>query len=148
MNDGRVVSNFILQALRGEPITIYGNGAQTRSFCFVSDLIEGFVRLMASPDIVTGPMNLGNPVETTMLELAEKVIELTNSRSELAFQPLPVDDPKQRRPDISKAEEYLGWRPRVSLEEGLRATIEYFDRELDAGVASPSEKNVATTVTV
>ena len=130
MNDGRVVSNFILQALRNEPITLYGNGSQTRSFCFVSDLISGFVRLMESPDEVTGPVNLGNPVETTMVELAEKIVDLTGSRSQLICKPLPLDDPKKRRPDIGKAKECLNWHPRVDLEDGLRATIRYFEAQL------------------
>ena len=132
MNDGRVVSNFILQALKNEPITIYGDGSQTRSFCYASDLIDGFVRFMDSPDPVTGPLNLGNPVETTMVELAEKIIELTGSRSELTSKPLPVDDPKQRKPDISKAEKYLGWHPQVGLSDGLKTTIDYFEKQLRA----------------
>jgi len=126
-NDGRVVSNFIMQALRGENITIYGDGKQTRSFCYVSDLIEGWLRLMASPDDVTGPINIGNPGEFTMLELAENVIELTNSKSKLVFEPLPADDPKQRKPDITLAKEKLEWEPVVPLREGLTKTIEYFD---------------------
>ena len=126
-NDGRVVSNFIMQALRGENITIYGDGKQTRSFCYVSDLIEGWIRLMASPDEVTGPINIGNPGEFTMIELAENVIELTGSKSKLVFEPLPADDPKQRKPDITLAKEKLGWEPTVPLREGLAKTIEYFD---------------------
>ena len=125
--DGRVVSNFIMQALRGEDITIYGDGQQTRSFCYVSDLIEGWIRLMASPDEVTGPINIGNPGEFTMIELAENVLELTGSKSKLIYQPLPADDPKQRRPDITQAKEKLGWEPKVPLREGLAKTIEYFD---------------------
>ena len=125
INDGRVVSNFIVQALRGEPITIYGDGQQTRSFCFVSDLIEGFVRMMNQEEVV-GPVNLGNPNEFTMLELAELVLKLTGGRSKLVFEPLPLDDPKQRQPDISKAKKYLDWEPQVQLEEGLRQTIDYF----------------------
>lgn len=125
-NDGRVVSNFIMQALRGEPITIYGTGEQTRSFCYVSDLISGFLKLMDSPEEITGPINLGNPGEFTMLELAETVIRLTDSHSELVFEELPEDDPKQRKPNITQAEEKLGWEPSVSLEEGLKPTIEYF----------------------
>jgi UDP-glucuronate decarboxylase len=129
-HDGRVVSNFIMQALKGEDITIYGNGKQTRSFCYVSDLIEGWMRLMASPDEVTGPINIGNPGEFTMLELAENVIELTDSKSKLVFEPLPADDPKQRQPDITQAKEKLGWEPKVPLREGLAKTIEYFDRLL------------------
>jgi UDP-glucuronate decarboxylase len=127
MNDGRVVSNFILQALKGEPVTIYGDGCQTRSFCFVTDLVRGLVRLMESPDEVTGPINLGNPDEFSMLELAEKVIELSDSSSSIAFSALPQDDPRQRRPDIDKAEEQLGWAPSVKLEQGLKETIAYFD---------------------
>ncbi len=126
-HDGRVVSNFIMQALNNEDITIYGDGMQTRSFCYVSDLIEGWLRLMASPDEVTGPINIGNPGEFTMLELAENVIELTGSSSKLVFEPLPADDPKQRQPDITLAREKLGWEPTVPLREGLKATIEYFD---------------------
>ncbi|PID60217.1 MAG: NAD-dependent dehydratase [Gammaproteobacteria bacterium] len=126
-NDGRVVSNFIVQALTGAPITIYGEGQQTRSFCYCTDLIEGFVRLMNSPDDVTGPINIGNPGEFTIRELAEKVIEMTGSKSELVFEPLPSDDPTQRRPDITLAREKLGWEPTIALEEGLAKTIEYFD---------------------
>ncbi|WP_207460963.1 UDP-glucuronic acid decarboxylase family protein [Azospirillum sp. SYSU D00513] len=125
-NDGRVVSNFIVQALKGEPITIYGDGQQTRSFCFVDDLIEGFLRFMETPEAVTGPINLGNPGEFTMLELAELTIRLTGSRSSIVYQPLPQDDPKQRQPDISKARKLLSWEPAVPLEEGLRRTIDYF----------------------
>ena len=126
-HDGRVVSNFIMQALQGEDITIYGDGNQTRSFCYASDLIEGWIRLMASPDDVTGPVNLGNPGEFTMIELAENVLELTGSSSKLVFEPLPSDDPKQRKPDITLAKEKLGWEPTVPLREGLKKTIEYFD---------------------
>jgi len=126
-NDGRVVSNFILQALRGEPITIYGNGCQTRSFCYVDDMVDGLIKLMNSKDAITGPINLGNPEEITMLELANKIIKLTNSPSEIIFRPLPADDPKQRKPDITLAKEKLGWSPEASLEEGLRKTIAYFD---------------------
>ncbi|MDZ8120451.1 UDP-glucuronic acid decarboxylase family protein [Pontiella agarivorans] len=126
-HDGRVVSNFIMQALRGEDITIYGDGTQTRSFCYVSDLIEGWIRLMNSPDDVTGPINIGNPGEFTMIELAENVIELTGSSSKLVYEPLPADDPKQRKPDITLAKEKLGWEPNVPLREGLAKTIEYFD---------------------
>ncbi len=125
-NDGRVVSNFIMQALRGEPITIYGTGEQTRSFCYVSDLIAGFLKLMESPEEITGPINLGNPGEFTMLELAQAVIRLTDSKSELVFEALPEDDPKQRQPDITQAKEKLNWEPKVSLEEGLKPTIQYF----------------------
>jgi len=124
-NDGRVVSNFIVQALKNEPITIYGNGTQTRSFCYVSDLIEVITRLMNSNE--TGPINIGNPTEFTMLELAEKVIGLTGSSSKIVYRPLPSDDPRQRKPDISKAKERLGWEPKVALEDGLKATIAYFE---------------------
>ncbi len=126
-NDGRVVSNFIVQALLGEPITIYGDGSQTRSFCYVDDLIEAFVRLMATEDDFTGPVNTGNPGEFTILQLAENVLELTGSKSELIFKPLPQDDPKQRCPDITLAKEKLGWEPKISLREGLVPTIAYFD---------------------
>jgi UDP-glucuronate decarboxylase len=126
-NDGRVVSNFIVQALKNEPITIYGDGMQSRSFCYVDDMIEGFVRLMNSSDDITGPMNLGNPGEFTMLELAEKVRELTGSRSALVRLPLPVDDPKQRQPDIALARRVMDWEPKVPLEEGLKKTITYFE---------------------
>ncbi|MET0105329.1 MAG: UDP-glucuronic acid decarboxylase family protein [Sedimenticola sp.] len=127
-NDGRVVSNFIVQALSGDPITIYGDGNQTRSFCYVDDLIEGFVRLMGSPDDFTGPVNLGNPGEFTIRELAEKVIEMTNSKSELVYKALPHDDPRQRQPDISLAKRELGWEPLKKLEEGLEKTIPYFEQ--------------------
>lgn len=125
-NDGRVVSNFIVQALKNEVITVYGDGTQTRSFCYVDDLIDGLIRLMNSDDSVTGPINLGNPEEITILELAEKILKLTKSKSRIIFKPLPHNDPKQRRPDITKATTCLGWRPKVSLEEGLVKTIEYF----------------------
>jgi UDP-glucuronate decarboxylase len=128
--DGRVVSNFIVQALRGEPITLYGDGQQTRAFCFVSDLIEGFVRLMGTGDEVTGPINLGNPHEISVRELAEHILRLTNSNAPIVFHPLPQDDPTQRCPDISKARALLGWQPDVALETGLKATIAYFDRML------------------
>ena len=126
-NDGRVVSNFIVQALKGEPISIFGAGSQTRSFCYVDDLIEGFLRLMASPDEVTGPVNLGNPGEFTIKQLAEMVIELTGSRSTLVYKPLPVDDPLQRRPDIGLAQSLLDWQPTIPLRQGLERTIAYFD---------------------
>ena len=138
-SDGRVVSNFVVQALKGEPITIYGDGSQTRSFCYVDDLIEGFVRLMATPTDVTGPVNLGNPVEFTIRELAELAIELTGSRSSLVFMPLPQDDPKQRQPDIALARRHLGWEPRIPLREGLQATIGYFDRLLSSGGLAASQ---------
>ena len=128
-NDGRVVSNFIAQALKGAPITVYGDGKQTRSFCYVDDLIEAFVRLMATPDDFTGPVNLGNPEEFTILELARKVIANTGSRSEIVFKPLPSDDPVQRQPDISLAKQMLQWEPVVALNEGLRRTISYFRAE-------------------
>lgn len=125
-NDGRVVSNFIVQALRGEPITVFGDGLQTRSFCYVDDLVEGLIALMDSPDEVTGPVNLGNPGEFTMRELADVVLELTGSSSELAFKPLPQDDPRQRRPNIDLAAKHLGWSPSVELREGLGKAIAYF----------------------
>ncbi|WP_234035827.1 UDP-glucuronic acid decarboxylase family protein [Ectopseudomonas mendocina] len=129
-NDGRVVSNFIVQALKGEDITIYGNGQQTRSFCYVDDLIEAFVRFMNSDASFTGPMNLGNPGEFTMLELAEKVIKLVGGKSKLSFHPLPADDPRQRQPDISIAKEQLNWTPKVSLDDGLSETVCYFKKLL------------------
>lgn len=125
-SDGRVVSNFIVQALKGRDITIFGDGSQTRSFCYVDDLIEGFIRMMNTEPGFTGPVNLGNPGEFTMLELAEKVIELTSSKSRLTFLPLPQDDPRQRQPNIELAKKKLGWEPRVNLEQGLRKTIEFF----------------------
>jgi len=126
-NDGRVVSNFIVQALKDEPITIYGSGDQTRAFCYVSDLIEGFVRLMGTGDDIIGPINLGNPVETTVRELAERIITITGSKSQLISMPLPVDDPVQRCPNIGKAKEHLNWEPTVPLQLGLERTIAYFD---------------------
>ena len=126
-NDGRVVSNFIVQALKGEDITLYGDGSQTRSFCYVDEMVDGFMRMMASPADFTGPVNLGNPAEFTIRELAEKVLDLTGSRSRLVTKPLPADDPKQRQPDITLARDKLGWEPKVTLEEGLKKTIEYFD---------------------
>jgi len=129
-NDGRVVSNFIVQALRGEPLTVYGDGSQTRSFCFVDDLTEAFVRFMDTPDEVTGPMNLGNPGEFTIRELAEQILELTGSRSRLDFRPLPMDDPMQRKPDIGLARQVLDWEPKVTLRDGLVRTIDYFRRLL------------------
>lgn len=132
-NDGRVVSNFIVQALKGEDITIYGDGSQTRSFCYADDLVEGFIRLMATDDSVTGPVNLGNPGEFTILQLAEKVIELTGTGSQLVRKELPADDPKQRCPDISLARAKLGWEPAIQLEDGLKRTITYFDDLLKNG---------------
>lgn len=135
-NDGRVVSNFIVQALRGEPITIFGDGRQTRSFCYVDDLIAGFLAFMDTDAGVTGPINLGNPVEFTMKELAELVIELTGSRSKLTYLPLPQDDPRQRQPDISRAKDVLKWQPKVPLADGLKATIAYFERLLTSAVAA------------
>jgi len=129
-DDGRVVSNFIVQALRGDDITIYGDGSQTRSFCYVDDLIEGFVRLMNTPKEVTGPVNLGNPGEFTMLELAEKILSKTSSKSKIVHKPLPQDDPARRRPDISQAEEILGWKPEIDLDEGLEKTIAFFAEKL------------------
>ena len=130
LNDGRVVSNFIVQALRGEAITIFGDGTQTRSFCYVDDLIEGLVRLMDSDDDVTGPVNLGRPGEFTILELAKKILELSSSNSEFIFKTLPADDPRQRKPDITLARDILGWEPEVELEEGLKKTIAYFNELL------------------
>ena len=129
-NDGRVVSNFIVQALKGAPITLYGDGSQTRAFCYVDDLIEGFLRLMAAQDDVTGPVNLGNPVETSVAELAEIIIAMTGSRSKVTRRPLPVDDPVQRCPDITQATAVLGWQPKTDLKEGLARTIDYFDKLL------------------
>jgi UDP-glucuronate decarboxylase len=129
-NDGRVVSNFIVQALRGDDITIFGSGNQTRSFCYVDDLVDGFVRFMDSPTELTGPINLGNPGEFTMLELAEKVISITQSKSKLVFKPLPEDDPKQRQPNIDLAKKHLDWEPKVGLDDGLKMTVEYFRKIL------------------
>lgn len=131
-NDGRVISNFIIQALEGKPITIYGDGAQTRSFCYVDDQVEAMVRLMDSSPDFTGPINIGNPIEFSILELAKRIIELTASKSQLVFQPLPDDDPRQRCPDIGLAKQTLGWEPKVRLEEGLKETIRYFDQLLSA----------------
>jgi UDP-glucuronate decarboxylase len=132
--DGRVVSNFILQALQNKPLTVYGDGSQSRSFCYVDDLIDGFLRLMQSGDDFPGPVNLGNPVEFNMIELAEQVKEITNSTSEIRFEPLPEDDPKQRQPDIALAREKLGWEPKVPLREGLEKTIAYFSDLLKANI--------------
>jgi UDP-glucuronate decarboxylase len=135
--DGRVVSNFVIQALRGEPITIFGDGSQTRSFCYVEDLVKGLILLMDSPPEITGPINLGNPVEFTIRDLAELVVRQTNSKSKLKFEPLPQDDPRQRKPDITLASEKLGWRPRIALTDGLAPTIAYFSSLPDAeGVMS------------
>ena len=130
-NDGRVVSNFIVQALKNEPITVFGQGQQTRSFCYVDDLIEGLIGLMNSSDEMIGPVNLGNPAEFTIMELARKVIELTGSASEVIYKPLPQDDPRQRKPDIALARKELQWQPVVGLDEGLRKTIAYFERLLE-----------------
>jgi UDP-glucuronate decarboxylase len=145
VNDGRVVSNFLVQALRNDPITIYGNGSQTRSFCYVDDLIEAFVRFMRTPADVVGPINLGNPEEYTVRDLAEKIIELTGSRSKIVERPLPSDDPTQRRPDIAQAESTLGWRPRVPLMEGLRRTAEYFDEQLALEATTTRPRAVAVS---
>lgn len=134
-NDGRVVSNFIMQALKGDPITIYGDGKQTRSFCYVDDLVDGLYRLMGTADDFTGPVNIGNPEEFTIMELAEKILQITGSRSELVFRPLPSDDPVQRQPNIELAREKLGWEPKVPLDTGLRKTIDYFDDLLRSGNA-------------
>jgi len=137
-NDGRVVSNFVVQALKGQDITIYGEGTQTRSFCYVDDLIEGFVRLMDSPDDVTGPINIGNPVEFTIKQLAERVIDLTGAKSKLVQRPLPADDPLQRKPNIEKARKILGWEPKIQLDAGLKKTIAYFDALLKTNRAISS----------
>ena len=131
-DDGRVVSNFIIQALKDIPLTVYGDGSQTRSFCYVDDLVEVLIRLMESPDTFIGPVNTGNPVEFTILELAQKVIDMTGSKSEIIFKPLPNDDPKQRKPDITLAKKELGWEPKIKLNEGLKKTVEYFDNLLKA----------------
>jgi UDP-glucuronate decarboxylase len=133
-HDGRVVSNFIVQALHNNPITVYGDGGQTRSFCYVDDLVEGLLRLMGTDDSITGPINLGNPTEFTILELAELVIGMTASKSVIEHQPLPADDPRQRQPDIRRAKEILNWEPTVALEEGLRKTIDYFDKLMARGL--------------
>jgi UDP-glucuronate decarboxylase len=133
-NDGRVVSNFIVQALRGEDITIYGDGQQTRSFCYVDDLVDGMLRMMDTEAGFTGPINIGNPGEFTMLELAEKVLSQVGSKSKLVHKPLPQDDPKQRKPDISLAKSKLDWTPKVNLDDGLAQTIAYFRRTLEEGV--------------
>ncbi len=138
-NDGRVVSNFIVQALRGEDISIYGDGSQSRAFCYVDEMIDGFVRTMDTPDSVTGPINLGNPVEFTIRELAERVIELTGSSSKIIYKPLPHDDPKQRCPNIDKAKELLGWKPVIPLDDGLLKTIRYFEDQLSSSAGVPSQ---------
>ena len=138
IDDGRMVSDFIVQALCNRPISIYGDGDQTRSFRYVDDLIEGMVRFMNAPGELTGPMNLGNPAEITVTQLAERVIELTDSKSRLVYYPLPYDDPTRRCPDISLAQRHLGWRPPVSLNEGLQRTIDYFDRVLRGAKAAPA----------
>ncbi len=143
-NDGRVVSNFIVQALSNVPITIYGEGLQTRSFCYVDDLIDGLIRLMKTPDDITGPINLGNTTECTMLELAERVIKLTNSRSAIVRKPLPSDDPKQRQPDTTRAEQQLGWHANTTLEEGLVRTIAYFEDQLKVGGVAASASGAAS----
>jgi UDP-glucuronate decarboxylase len=137
-NDGRVVSNFIMQALKNEPITIYGEGQQTRSFCYVDDLVTAFVALMASPADFTGPVNLGNPNELRILELAERIVAITGSRSPIVRKPMPADDPAQRQPDIALARERLGWEPRVQLDDGLARTIAYFEAMLDGAAAGPA----------
>ena len=129
-NDGRVVSNFIVQALKNEPITIYGDGSQTRSFCYVDDLVDGLIRLMNTADAFTGPVNLGNPIESTILDISKMIVELTGSESQIVFKPLPSDDPKQRKPDISMAKKELGWEPKVELTQGLKQAIDYFRRLL------------------
>jgi UDP-glucuronate decarboxylase len=129
-NDGRVVSNFIIQALKGVAITIYGDGSQTRSFCYVDDMIEGMVRLMNSDDRLTGPINMGNPTELTILELAKEIIKISGSKSKITYEKLPFDDPKQRKPDITLAKKELDWAPKIEIEEGLIKTIEYFDNLL------------------
>src|SRR5262249_8708230 len=129
-NDGRVVSNFIVQALQGAPITLYGDGTQTRAFCYVDDLIEGFVKLMAAGDDATGPINLGNPLETSVAEPADIIVDMTGSRSKLSRCPLPIDDPIQRCPDIAEAKQILGWHPKTDLRDGLARTIDYFDKLL------------------
>jgi UDP-glucuronate decarboxylase len=142
-NDGRVVSNFIVQALKNEPITLYGDATQTRAFCYVDDLIEGFLRMMDAPDTMIGPMNLGNPVETSVAELAQMIIDLTGSRSEITHKPLPIDDPIQRCPDISQAKSVLNWEPRTALKAGLERTIAYFDKLLSESGEITKPESVA-----
>ncbi len=138
-NDGRVVSNFIVQALLGHPLTVYGEGTQTRSFCYVDDLIEVVLRFMKAPEHITGPINIGNPAEFQVIDLAREVLRLTGSRSTIVYKPLPSDDPRQRRPDIQRAKELLGWEPRIALEEGLKATILYFEGALSGGALTVNE---------
>ncbi len=133
-NDGRVVSNFIMQALQGEDITIYGNGQQTRSFCYVDDLIDALILMMETPKEITGPINIGNPGEYTILELAETIVRMTHSKSKLVFKPLPLDDPRQRKPDISLAKNHLNWEPKISLQDGLKETIHYFKKMIAGNV--------------
>jgi UDP-glucuronate decarboxylase len=146
VNDGRVVSNFIVQALRNEPITIYGDGSQTRSFCYVDDLVDALVRLMATPEQVTGPINLGNPAEITVRQLADRVVSLTGSRSVIEHHPLPENDPKQRQPDISRAQATLGWAPTMPLDEGLKKTVAYFEALFTSGAPLPDlSRRVATS---
>jgi UDP-glucuronate decarboxylase len=145
-NDGRVVSNFIVQALLGRDITVYGKGMQTRSFCYVDDLIDGLVRLMSTPTEVTGPVNIDNPAEFKIIELAQMVLDLVGSRSRIVRRPLPENDPKQRQPDISLAQELLGWKPRVALKEGLTSTIGYFERLLsDSNLRAQLTKEASVT---
>jgi UDP-glucuronate decarboxylase len=144
-NDGRVVSNFIVQALKGAPLTVFGKGRQTRSFCYVSDMVDAFIRLMATGDDFTGPVNVGNPHECTVLELAEMIVSLTGSRSEIVFRALPADDPARRCPDIQLAKAMLGWQPKVPLAEGLKATIDYFERLLTGRAASSAAAQPATS---
>jgi UDP-glucuronate decarboxylase len=146
LNDGRVVPNFIVQALMGQPITIFGHGNQTRSFGFVDDLIDGLIKFMRAPSEVTGPINLGNPAEYTIRELAEMIIELTGSRSQIVFRPLPTDDPTRRRPDVTLGREILGWEPKVPLEQGLRKTIQYFEEVL-AGTTPAAHAQTAWPLT-
>jgi UDP-glucuronate decarboxylase len=140
-NDGRVVSNFIVQAIEGRPLTIYGEGSQTRSFCYVDDLVDGLVRLMKSDDSVTGPINLGNPTEFRVRELAEQVLAKLGSDAGIIQQPLPADDPRQRQPDITKARELLGWEPKVALSEGLDRTIAFFQEQLNGAGESASAQS-------
>jgi UDP-glucuronate decarboxylase len=145
-NDGRVVSNFIVQALTAKPITLFGDGGQTRAFCFVDDMIEGFTRLMDSPDELTGPVNLGNPAEVTVRELAERIVALTGSRSKIEHKPLPADDPRRRCPDIALARSALGWEPRTPLEDGLKRTIAYFDSLLKGGAIPAGPRRAEAAV--